>query len=160
MKFVWQLIFLFFISLLIILVFSVSSSYCNFNGFTYSRIFVFSVFNIVIFSVHVKYGRESSEDFDGLTNLFGSVYEMEEEEVIDNDEMSSDSYDDTDAYSFDSGGYDSEIEWSDDEDDEDDDNEEEDDEDLRIRSDEFIDRMIRGWRQELVMENLNSKHQK
>ncbi|KAI3453616.1 hypothetical protein Pfo_010279, partial [Paulownia fortunei] len=153
-KFVWQLIFLFFITLLIIFCFSLPS-YGNFNGFSCSPIFVFPVFNIIVCAILVKCDSRSAEDFDGLMALFGFVYEDGEKETEERwrDEMSSDSEDDADAYFCDSDGYESEIEWTDDnDDDEDDDEKEEYDENLETRIEEFIAKVIRGWREELLLE--------
>lgn len=149
MKFVWQLIFLLFI------VFSFSlSSYGNFNEFSSSPIFVFSVFNIIICAIIVKCESKSAQDFDGLMAFFGLVYEEETEEITY--EMYSDSDDDADAHFHNSDGYDSEIEWTEgsggDEDEDDDNEKKEYDENLESRIEEFIAKVIKGWREEILME--------
>ncbi|KAL2235891.1 phosphopantothenoylcysteine decarboxylase subunit VHS3-like [Sesamum indicum] len=155
MKFVWQLLLLFFITLLLVFYFSLSS-----NADFSSRCFVFSVFNVVFCAVLVGDDRKSAQDFDGISDFLGFGYEVDWEEKT-MDEMSSDE-DDDDFY--DSDGYDSEIEWTDD--DNDDDTDEDDDEELKEydqnlegRIEEFIAKVIKGWREELLMEKMNSNQE-
>ncbi|CAA3033776.1 Hypothetical predicted protein [Olea europaea subsp. europaea] len=149
MRFVWELIFM-----LLILCASISfifssfslSSYGNLGVFWGTRIFVFSIFSVVFSTVLVKWDRESVENFDGimtfLSSLYQLKYDLDEARIY---ESCSDS--DEDTYSYDSDGY------EEDEDEEDDEN----DESLTRRVEDFIAMMIRGWREELLMENINNK---
>lgn len=165
MKLVLQLAFLFFIiTLFIIFCFSQSSSYGNFKDFFVSPIFVFAACNAIIYAIIiVECGTRQVQDFDGLiiVTLFGFVlYEVGEEEIeeiIEDELMSSDSDDHKSSGSYfnDSDGYDSDIEWSDDDEEEeedDDDEKDECDDNLESRIEEFIAKMIKGWREELVIE--------
>lgn len=122
------------------------SSYGNLGVFWGTRIFVFSIFSVVFSTVLVKWDRESVENFDGimtfLSSLYQLKYDLDEARIY---ESCSDS--DEDTYSYDSDGY------EEDEDEEDDEN----DESLTRRVEDFIAMMIRGWREELLMENINNK---
>ncbi|XP_012833602.1 PREDICTED: phosphopantothenoylcysteine decarboxylase subunit VHS3-like [Erythranthe guttata] len=159
-------IFVFFVTLLIVLCFSIAS-YGNLNGFFCSRTFIFSVCNTIICAILVESGNKSAEDLDGLMTLLGfRVYEEgedeeeeENEEIADgwiddddddNDDDDADDDDDDDDDSYDgSDGYDSDIELSSDEDDDDSDS---DSDNLESRIEEFIAKMSKMWREELMME--------
>ncbi|PIN27083.1 hypothetical protein CDL12_00141 [Handroanthus impetiginosus] len=145
-KFGWELIVLLFFIISICV-----SLRSNSNGILCSPIFVFSVSNIIISVILFKRDRKSAEDFDGIMAFFGFVYENNEEQEIlegSNDEMTSnmddddDSDDDEDAYFYDSDGYIS-----------DDEKEELYDEKLESRIEEFIAKVINGWKEESLMEN-------
>lgn len=134
------------------------SSYGNLGVFWGTRTFVFSIFSIVFSTVLVKWDRESVENFDGIMTFLSSLYELKYDlDEVRTYESCSDS--DEDTYSYDSDGYE---EDEDDDEDEDgeigwDEEDDENDESLTRRIEDFIAMMIRGWREELLMENINNK---
>ncbi|KAL7111517.1 hypothetical protein ACP275_05G094000 [Erythranthe tilingii] len=163
-------IFVFFVTLFIVLCFSSISPYGNLDGFFCSRIFVFSVCNTIICAILVESGNKSAEDLDGLMTLLGfRVYEEGEDEeeeeeneeitdgwIDDDDDDNDDDDDDDDDDSYDgSDGYDSDIELSSDENDNNSDSDSDSDSDydnLESRIEEFIAKMSKMWREELMME--------
>lgn len=144
MKFGWLLIFLFF------LVFCISLSlYEDLDGFSSSPIFIFSVFNIIVSSIIVKWEEGSAQDFEGIMAFLGLVYDEELIEIEDDDD-----YGEIDVYFNKFDGYDSDVESDDGCSDSDDDDERENsDGDLERRVEEFIAETIKRWRKELLMDN-------
>ncbi|KZV45313.1 hypothetical protein F511_04051 [Dorcoceras hygrometricum] len=149
-----------FAALIIICYFWVSK-YGIFDWFSRYRIFMFWLFNIIICAVHVTCGGKSDEDLDEITILssFGLVHDPEDEEddvdemIVNENIFSSSSsitaHDDEEVYSnVNSDGYDTENDSSGDEDE---------DEDLKGRSEAFIEKMIIRWREELLMDMITCK---
>ncbi|XP_059639213.1 uncharacterized protein LOC132281531 [Cornus florida] len=137
-------------------------------GFLSNRVFLFTMFNTITFAIFAKSFKPSMDEFAEPFLHFG-YYEEEEAQSKDrpNDDDSSyhrsncdyDDYDDDDnAYYYgsddgydeddDDDGSDDEIGW--------DSNEEHDD--LESRIDEFITKVITGWREELLRDNLYNNY--
>lgn len=137
------------------------SSYGSFMGFSTSRTFVFIMINIVISFVLVKSLGQSAEGHDEVFPLGDSDPEAAEEkieEMIDSSSSSSGNGDDYFDY-YNSDGYEEDHDDSDSNDgiSWDSENEGCDDDHLESRIEEFIAKVIQGWKEELLAYRLNSQ---
>lgn len=139
-----------------------SSSVCQLRvsaGFESYRIFVFSVFNVISFVVLVRGYRPSSDEFEASVPFVFTLYDDYGDDhkdkhyddyfydEDDDDDQSayhgSDGYDEEDDDDY---GSDDEIGWNDD----DDYDNNEQDYDLERRVEDFIAKVIAGWKEELL----------